>query len=151
MSLTASPSCTLPLTLREVRALLAAAALAFFALPAQATEWMECGSGEAVSFRVLLGAMDVISVDTIEIELDGRKWSTRGGDGVTLITKGQAFETADQVWIDVTDENVNAIVAKLRIFKAFEDGPVDREPFDAKGGTLHMPGIGAFAVSCSGP
>ncbi len=135
-----------------MRQLLAAAVLfTLMALPAQATEWMDCSGGEKVSIRVLLGAMDVIAVDTVEIEVADRKWSTRGGEGVTPITKGQAFETPDQMWIDVTDENVNLIVARLRVFKAFEDGPEDGQPSDARGGTLHMPGIGAWAVSCTGP
>lgn len=135
-----------------MKQLLAAGALFIsMVLPVQATEWMDCSGGEKVDIRVLLGAMDVIAVDTVEIEVNGKKWSTRGGDGVTPITKGQAFETPDQIWIDVTDENVNLIVAKLRVFKAFEDGSESGEPSDAKGGTLHMPGIGAWPVSCSGP
>ena len=135
-----------------MRLLLAAGALlGSMALPVQATEWMDCSGGEKVNIRVLLGAMDVIAVDTIEIEVNGKKCSTRSGDGVTLITRGQAFETPDQMWIDVTDENVNLIVAKLRVFKAFEDGPEDGQPSDAKGGTLLMPGIGAWPVICSGP
>lgn len=133
------------------QALAAGAILAALALPAQATEWVDCSGGETVNFRVLLGSMEVIAIDTIEIEVNGKTWSTRGGEGVTLITRGQAFQTADQMWIDVTDENVNAIVARLRIFKAFEDGAEGVEPLDAKGGTLHMPGIGAWPVSCSGP
>lgn len=132
-------------------ALAAGAVLIAMVLPAQATESVDCSGGEGVNFRVLLGAMEVIAIDTIEIEAGSRKWSTRGGDGVTLITKGQAFETHDQMWIDVTDADVNLIVAKLRLFKAFEDGADGVEPSDAKGGTLHMPGIGAWAVSCSGP
>lgn len=131
--------------------LAAGAMLVGLVLPAQATEWVDCSGGENINFRVLLGSMDVIAIDTIEIEVNGKTWSTRGGEGATLITKGQAFETADQMWIDVTDENVNAIIAKLRIFKAFEDGAEGVEPLDAKGGTLHMPGIGAWPVSCSGP
>lgn len=125
--------------------------LGALALPAQATEWVDCSDGGKVNFRVLLGAMEVIAVNTIEIEVDGKRWSTAGGDGVTPITKGQAFETADQMWIDVTDENVNAVVARLRLFKAHEDGSDGTEPFDATGGILHMPGVGAWAVSCSGP
>lgn len=133
------------------RALAAGAVLFALALPVQATEWVDCSGGETVNFRVLLGSLDVIAINTIEIEVNGRKWSTTGGDGVTLITKGQAFETTDQMWIDVTDENVNVVVAKLRLFKANEDGPEGGEPSFAQGGTLHMPGIGAWAVSCSGP
>ncbi len=133
------------------RLLAAGTVLIGMALPAQATEWLDCSDGGTVNFRALLGAMEVIAVNTIEIEVDGKRWSTAGGEGVTTITKGQAFETADQMWIDVTDENVNAIVARLRLFKAHEGGREGVEPFDATGGILHMPGIGAWAVSCSGP
>ena len=136
--------------MRQVLAV--AACLAGSVLPAQATEWMDCSDGAGqVSMRVLLGQMDVIAVNTVEIEAGGRTWSTAGGDGITRITVGQAFETPDQIWIDMTDENVNLVVARLRVFKAFEDGSGTTEPSDAKGGTLHMPGIGAWAVNCSGP
>ena len=129
-----------------MRAILAAAAIfLWLAHPARATEWLICSGGEDVEIRVLLGAMQVIAVDSIEIEVKGKKWSTRGGDGVTLITKGQAFETAEQIWIDATDEKMDAIVARLRLFKANEGDAV------VSGGTLQMPGIGAWAVSCEGP
>ncbi len=129
-----------------MRAILAAGVIFLgLALPARATEWVVCSGGEDVEFRVLLGSMQVIAVDAIEIEVKGKKWSTRGGDGVPLITKGQAFETAEQIWIDATDDKMDAIVASLRLFKVSVDGDV------VSGGTLHMPGIGAWAVSCSGP
>jgi hypothetical protein len=112
--------------------------------PAKATEWLNCSDGDRASINVLLGNMNVIAVDTVEVEAAGRKWSTRGGDA-TLITKGQAFETADQIYIDVTDDNVNAIVAQLRLFKASEGDNY------VSAGTLRVAGIGAWAVTCSGP
>ena len=113
-------------------------------VPARATEWLICSDGDKVSFSVLLGAMDVIAVNDIKIEAGGKMWSTTPGEG-TLVTKGQAFETADQMWIDVTDETVAAIVAQLRLFKASEGEDA------VSGGTLRMPGVGAWAVSCTGP
>jgi hypothetical protein len=127
--------------------------LAAMALPAHATEWMDCGDPtKTVSIRVLLGAMDVIAVNTVEIEASGRKWSTAAGQGVTLITKGQAFETADQIWIDMTDEAVNEVVARLRLFKAMDEGEeTESAGTMVTGGVLAMPGIGAWAMSCSGP
>lgn len=112
--------------------------------PAKATEWLNCSDGDKVSFNVLLGQMNVIAVDTIEVEAGGKRWSTRAGDG-TPITKGQAFETADQIYIDVTDSNVDAIVAQLRLFKASEG-----EDY-VSAGTLRVAGVGAWAVTCSGP
>ena len=114
------------------------------AVPAQATEWLNCSDGDKASFNVLLGQMNVIAVDTIEIEASGKKWSTRAGDG-TRITKGQALETADQIYIDVTDDKMDAIVAQLRLFKASEG-----EDY-VSAGTLRVAGVGAWAVTCSGP
>ena len=114
------------------------------AVPAQATEWLNCSNGDKASFNVLLGNMNVIAVDTIDVEVGGKKWSTRN-TSATPITKGQAFETADQIYIDVTDDKMDAIVAQLRLFKASEG-----EDY-VSAGTLKVPGIGAWAVTCSGP
>ena len=114
------------------------------AVPVKATEWLNCSDGDKASFNVLLGNMNVIAVDTIEIEAGGKKWSTRG-ESATPITKGQAFETADQIYIDVTDDKVDAIVAQLRLFKASEGDDY------VSAGTLRVAGIGAWAVTCSGP
>jgi hypothetical protein len=114
-------------------------------LPASATEWMICSDGDKASIRVLLGQLDVIAVIDIEITVGKKTWSTKGNHGATLITKGQAFETADQILIDVTDSAVNAIVARLRLFKASEGKDY------VSGGTLQMAGEGAWAVTCSGP
>ena len=125
--------------------------LSGLALPARATEWMDCGDAEkAVSMRMLLGAMDVIAVNTIEIEAAGKTWSTAGANGEIRITTGQAFETADQIWVDVTDENVGQIIAKLRLFKASDDTEGLENSY-AAAGTLSLPGLGVWAISCSGP
>ena len=128
------------------RALAAALLLFGLAAPARATEWLECSAGEGKpSIRLLLGAMNVIAANTIEIEAGGKTWSTRSGLGVIPITKGQAFETPDQMLVDVTDADVNEIVAQLRLFTA-SDG--DKTVY---GGTLRLKGLGVWAVSCSGP
>jgi hypothetical protein len=120
-------------------------------LPAHATEWVDCGDAEkTVSIRVLLGAMDVIAVNAIDIEAQGKTWSTSGASGATRIVVGQAFETPDQIWIDVTDENMAQIVARLRLFKASDDTEGIENSY-ASGGTLALPGMGVWPVSCSGP
>ncbi len=137
-----------------MKQLLAAAAILFgLSASASATEWVSCSGGEGkVSFDVLLGLMDVIAVDTVRIEANGKTWSTKPEAGQTKIEVGQAFETADQMWIDVLGEGMDGFVAKLRLFKASEivEG-MDDGAFDATGGVLHMPGVGAWVVSCSGP
>lgn len=133
--------------------LAAAAVLISLAGPASATEWITCGDGEKkVSFDVLVGLMDVIAIDTVRIEAGGKKWSTKPVAGETRVEVGQAFETADQIWIDILSEGMGGHVAKLRLFKASEvvEGS-DDGVFDATGGTLQMPGIGAWVVGCSGP
>ncbi len=133
--------------------LAAAAVLVNLAVPASATEWISCGDGEEkVSFDVLVGMMEVIAIDTVRIETGGKKWSTKPQEGETKVDVGQAFETADQIWIDILSEGMGGHVAKLRLFKASEvvEGSEDGV-FDATGGTLQMPGVGAWAVRCSGP
>jgi len=113
-------------------------------LPAAATETIVCSNGDRASISVLLGAMDVIAVVKVDIEASGKNWST-AGEGASRITVGQAFETADQMLIDLTDENLNQIVAQLRLFKASEAED------HVAAGTLRIVGAGAFAVTCEGP
>lgn len=127
-----------------MKCLAALVALLIASTPARATEWLVCSDGDAASISVLLGQMEVIAVADITIEVSPKKWSTRG-NGATRVTKGQAFETKDQIWIDVTDANVNAIVAELRLFKAIESKR------NVTGGTLRVMGEGAWAVTCTGP
>ncbi len=127
-----------------MKRLAALGALLIAGTPAQATEWLVCSDGGKASISILLGQMEVIAVADIMIEAGQKKWSTRD-EGATPITKGQAFETKDQIWIDVTDANVNAIVAQLRLFKA------DEGDHHVTGGTLRITGEGAWAVTCTGP
>ena len=114
------------------------------ASPAQATETVTCSAdGDAASIDVLLGAMDVIAFVNATVTVDDRVWSTdRSGNGEVKITLGQAFEDDERMLIDLTNENVNAIVARLRLFKAAEQSDF------AMGGTLTVAGVGAWAVTC---
>jgi len=112
--------------------------------PAQATETTIC-SGDGASISLLMGAMPVVSIAKADMEAGTRRWSTQKQDGFTTVTVGQAFETAEILHVDITDENVSEILAKLRVYKASESD------FYAAGGTLWISGVGAWAVSCSGP
>jgi hypothetical protein len=127
-----------------------AAALALLAgataAPALATEWINCSdAGGAASFDVLVGSLDVLSVAGMTITAGERVWASDPaygpGDPASV---GQAFEDAETIRIDAVDADF-AKIAELRLFKASEGD------FVATGGTLRMPGIGAWAVSCSGP
>lgn len=119
--------------------------LAAMATPAAATEWTICSSkGDEASFSVLVGSLGIGTATEFKLEVGNKMWSTRDGEG-TVITRGQAFEDDKTILIDVMDEGMGAVVAQLRVFKAVEgDAPA------AVGGTLRVPGVGAWVVSCEG-
>jgi hypothetical protein len=125
-----------------------AAALCAMATPAIATEWIACAdAGGEASLDFLVGTLDVLSIAGLTVSAAERSWASHTAYGPgEPIAVGQAFETADTIMIDAMDEALSAKIASLRLFKAAaEDGtPV-------YGGTLVMPGIGAWAVSCTGP
>jgi hypothetical protein len=128
------------------RVALLAAVLATLAVAsaAQATETTIC-SGDGASISLLMGAVPVVSIAKVDMEAGTRRWSTHAQDGVTTISVGQAFETSEILHVDLTDTNESEILAKLRIYKAFEGD------YYAAGGTLLISEVGAWAVSCSGP
>jgi hypothetical protein len=128
-----------------MKRLLAVAVVMALATPAGATEWIACSAdGDAASANILVGAVDVISIASANIEAGGKKWET-GAAGDAAIRVGQAFEDADKILVDFTDEGVASIVASLKLFKASEGDDY------VSGGTLRVTGVGAWAVTCSGP
>jgi hypothetical protein len=121
--------------------------LAGLSSPAFATEWVNCADREgAASFDLLLGATEVISVAGMTITVGERVWASdvAYGPGDPVVV-GQAFETPDMIIVDAVDPGVTTRIAELRLFKASEGDAF------AYGGTLRVPGHGAWAVSCSGP
>lgn len=130
--------------MRAILSSLSAMAVLAAATPTWATETTIC-SGDGASISLLMGATPVVSIAKADMEAGTRRWSTQKEDGVTTITVGQAFETSEILHVDITDENVSEILAKLRVYKASESD------FYAAGGTLWISGVGAWAVSCSGP
>jgi hypothetical protein len=128
-----------------IRAAAIGVALAGLASPALATEWLNCGdaAGEA-SFGILLGSMDVISISATTMSVGEKVWASDvsygPGDPISI---GQAFEDDDTIIVDAVNEG--AVIGRLRLFKTSEGtGEI------VYGGTLHIPGYGAWAVSCSG-
>jgi hypothetical protein len=118
---------------------------ALTASPASATEWVSCASpGGEASFDYLAGTLDVLSVVGLNISVGERVWASdvAYGPGDPVVV-GQAFEDAQTVRIDAVDEAVSTIIASLRLFKADQDGAT------AYGGTLSIPGHGAWPVACS--
>jgi len=121
---------------------LAALALLLTVAPASASGGLAC-SGEGAAIELMLGRLPVLAVVDTRITVGAESWVTAPhlGDG-TPITVGQAFGDGRTIAVDVTDEIVNEIVARLRLFLADSgDAPVI-------GGVLEMPGVGAWVVSC---
>lgn len=115
------------------------------ATPSFATEWVHCSDATgAASFDFLVGTLDVLSVAGLTITAGEQVWAsdTAYGPG-DPVQVGQAFEDADTIRIDAMDDSMAAHIANLRLFKASEEDAF------AYGGTLHIPGHGAWAVSCS--
>ena len=128
-----------------MKRLLAAAIVLALASPAGATEWIACSAADdAASANILVGMVDVLSIASANVEAGGKKWAM-DAEGDAKIIIGQAFEDAETIHVDFTDEGVSSVVAQLRLFKATEGDS------DATGGILRVPGVGAWAVSCSGP
>ncbi len=133
-----------------IRSALATAFALFAASPALATEWVNCSDRDgAASIDILLGSLgtDVIALAGLVVSVGEQVWASHVEYGPgDIIVAGQAFETDTFLFIDAMDENLVSKVAELRLHKTSEgDGPL------VYGGTLRIPGHGAWAVSCSGP
>lgn len=97
------------------------------------------------SFSFLVGTTPGLKPLNLSMEAKGRKWATSAEAGVTPILVAQAFSDEGGMKIDVTDGNAEAIIAKLRVSYAIEEGTDG-----IFSGTLHIVGVGAWPVTCLG-
>ncbi len=119
------------------------AILASLATPALATEWTICGSADGqASISALVGTFGLGAATDFKVNVGDRLWSTTEGVG-TEIHRGQAFADDSTMLIDVVAEDYTTIVAMLRVFRT-----LDEEGVPVYGGTLKVPGHGAWVVSC---
>ncbi|MDQ6432872.1 hypothetical protein RB623_02245 [Mesorhizobium sp. LHD-90] len=116
------------------------------AAPAMATGEISCGDGEGVGIDLLVGHVDVLSVSRVVVTVGDKMWSStpKSWPG-TPIAVGQAFEDDRQLVLDITDEGVNEIIGRLRVFKASEGET------SVASGVFAWKGEGAFVVDCSEP
>jgi len=124
-----------------------AASLCGLATPSFATEWVDCtDAGGEASFSYLAGALDTLQVVGLNISVRDKVWASdvAYGPGDPAVV-GQAFETAETVMVDAVNPELTARIAELRLFKAGEGQS------SVRAGTLRVPGLGAWAVSCTGP
>jgi hypothetical protein len=120
--------------------------LLFSAGQALATENIICSaSDDKASISFLVGTAPGLRPLAITMEAQGKTWATTAEGGATPIIIAQAFSDDEGMKIDISDDNAERIIAKLRVSHAHEDG---NEPIF--GGTLHIAGVGAWPVTCSG-
>ena len=117
------------------------------ATPSLATEWVDCSDAAgAATFSYLAGSLDALQIVGLNISVGDKVWASDvvygPGDPVAV---GQAFETSDMVLVDAVTPDLATTIAQLRLFKATEGDS------SVHGGTLRIPGLGAWAVSCTGP
>ena len=118
--------------------------LAGLVSPAWATGEIHCTNGDKVSVDLLVGRLDVISIVRATVGVDGQNWSTQP-EAVPgkPFTVGQAFADDKTLLVDFTDENVNEVIGRLRVFSAAEGDDY------ASGGVFTWKGAGAFVMDCS--
>ena len=81
--------------------------------PASATGTVECEAADgAASLMLTIGSLPVLGVVHMEVTAGDRTWSTGGGDD-GAISIGQAFRDGERWLIDVTDPNVESVVAEV--------------------------------------
>jgi hypothetical protein len=125
---------------------IAVAVLVSSAGPAPATENIICSSAdETAAIGFLVGTTPGLNPLSLTMDANGKSWATKPEGGQTAILIAQAFSDDEGMRIDVTDDNAEKIVAKLRVTRAQDEGS---EPVLA--GTLMITGVGAWPVTCSG-
>lgn len=120
--------------------------LACLATPAQASMWISCSdSGGEASFDYLIGTVPALSIVALTVSVGEMVWASDVAYGPgEPIAVGQAFEDERMILIDALDPAMTERLASLRLFKAAEgNAPM------IYAGTLHIPGHGAWAVSCA--
>ncbi len=128
--------------------MLAAAAIAVGLVsvqPAAATEWMVCSDADnTAQVSLLLGALDVLTIVGITLSQGESQWASQPvyGEG-PVVQVGQAFADERMILVDLVDENVEAVIASLRVFKAETTDDL------VYGGVLKIGEDVAVAVACS--
>ncbi len=124
----------------------AVAALASSAGAALATENIICSSAdEKAAMGFVVGTTPGLNPLSLTMDANGKSWATKPEGKQTAILIAQAFSDDEGMKIDITDDNAERIIAKLRVTRGHDEGS---EPVIA--GTLMIVGEGAWPVTCSG-
>lgn len=124
----------------------AVAALISSAGAALATENIICSSAdEKAAMGFVVGTTPGLNPLSLTMDANGKSWATKPEGKQTAILIAQAFSDDEGMKIDITDDNAERIIGKLRVTRGHDEGS---EPVIA--GTLMIVGEGAWPVTCSG-
>lgn len=117
-----------------------AAVLTLAASPSFASVGLFCSGPAGVSVEAPLSGGAGLRTMSAVIEAGGRTWTTETSlEDPQAIVPAQSFSEGNAMWLDFSDANIEANVVEIRLFSASEG---------AIGGTLNIPGVGAWVLSC---
>jgi len=123
-----------------------AAILVFFAFgsAASATASIYCAAGDDAFVSITIGSGAVSSIVGVDIEVGDVYLSTIAdrGEQIALL---YSFVDADSISIDLSDPDIEKIIAQIRLFTAGYDDE------QATAGTLFVDGTGVYPLVCEGP
>ena len=121
------------------RAFVLAASLAVVS-PASASVGLWCTGPEGVSFDAPLSGGVGLRVMSATVEADGKTWTTETSpEDPQAIIPAQAWDGEDFMWFDFSDTNIERNVVEVRV-QTNAEGDLE--------GTLEIPGVGSWDVTC---
>lgn len=118
----------------------AAAALICTASPAAASVGLYCSGPDNVSIDAPLSGAVGLGVLSVTVTAAGKTWTSETSlEDPMAIVPAQSFGDSESMRFDFADPNFERNVVEVRLFNASEG---------AIGGTLNIPGFGAWVVSC---
>ena len=131
---------------RAQKSIMAGAAMMLGASEAAATENIICSTAdEKAAIGFLVGTTPGLNPLSLTMDANGQSWATTPEGSQTPILIAQSFSDDEGMKIDITDDNAERIIARLRVTRAHDEGG---EPVLA--GTFMIVGAGAWPVTCSG-
>ena len=128
--------------------LLGAVAFCAMAAPAAATEWIYCGDAAGHVQIGVLANFGLFSFSRGTLRVGSENWSTQPEaepEPAKPMLALESFADANQLYVKFADEQMETILADLRVVIVTEGDEY------VQGGVLDVPGKGAWVVTCEGP
>jgi hypothetical protein len=126
------------------KVLLGAALVLASGAPVHAAEWLTCSNAdEAVELSLLLGADFALGPVAARLHTRGQSLVTDSAYGAgDLMAIAQSYLGPDLIQVDLRDENLNELLARVRLLQAEADGQMVRV------GTVELFGASVWPVIC---